>query len=74
MEIEVRLFADLRESPIPAGKINLEDKATLGELMAKIGVSPSKVAISLVNGRHAQPDHQLSNGDRVAIFPPIAGG
>ena len=28
----------------------------------------------LVNGRHAKEDTQLADGDRVILFPPIAGG
>jgi molybdopterin converting factor small subunit len=74
MEIEVRLFANLRESHIPEGKINLEDRTTVGELLEKIELSPSKAAVVLINGRHARPEQHLNDGDKVAIFPPIAGG
>ncbi|MEE9421099.1 MAG: hypothetical protein V3W43_16605 [Desulfatiglandaceae bacterium] len=44
MEIEVRLFANLRESHIPEGKINLEDRTTVGELLEKIELSPPQRA------------------------------
>jgi molybdopterin converting factor small subunit len=30
--------------------------------------------VVFVNGRHAAADQALSDGDRLAIFPQIAGG
>lgn len=74
MEIELRLFANLRETHIPEGKVGLKDEATVGELLEKIQISPSKAAVVLVNGLHARFEQRLNDGDRVAIFPPIAGG
>jgi molybdopterin converting factor small subunit len=44
------------------------------DLLKKIGINPSEVAIILVNGQHVELDQTLSEGETVAFFPPIAGG
>lgn len=46
---------------------------TLGGLVDEIGLT-EEPRITFVNGRHAADDVVLAEGDRVAIFPPIAGG
>jgi molybdopterin converting factor small subunit len=30
--------------------------------------------LTVVNGRDAGPDHVLSDGDVLSLFPPLAGG
>ena len=74
MEIEVRLFASLRKYANSKDKIELEDDAKVSDFIERIGVPPSEVAIILVNGRHAQEDQRLHDGEAVSLFPAIAGG
>jgi len=35
---------------------------------------PDQPRIVFVNNRHAAEDSVLRDGDRLAIFPPVAGG
>ena len=74
MEIEIRLFASLRNYANDKSKIVLEDGANVRDFIDRIGVPPSEVAIILVNGRHAHQDQRLHDGEAVALFPAIAGG
>jgi molybdopterin converting factor small subunit len=37
-------------------------------------VPPDEVKRTFVNGLSKAPSHPLSDGDRVALFPPIGGG
>ena len=74
MEIEIRLFASLRNYANDKSKIVLEDGANVSDFIERIGVPPSEVAIILVNGRHAHQDQRLHDGEAVALFPAIAGG
>jgi molybdopterin converting factor small subunit len=84
VKIEVRLFANLREK-LPAavrGRATLEliDAASLQDLLASLEIEPRMAQMVLVNGVRAPRDPtarealQLSAGDIVAIFPPVAGG
>ena len=74
MEIEVRLFASLRKYTNEKNKIELEEGASVGDFLERIGIPPSEVAIILVNGRHAEQNEPLQDGETVSLFPAIAGG
>jgi molybdopterin converting factor small subunit len=74
MEIEVRLFAGLRQFAKQNDKIELDDGKSVSDLLERLGIPPSKVAIILVNGRHAEQDQPLQDGETVSLFPAIAGG
>jgi molybdopterin converting factor small subunit len=74
MQLELKLFANLQKFMPEQERIEWEEDCTVSDLLIKIGVSPSEVAIVLVNGRHAQFEQKLHDGETVAIFPPIAGG
>jgi sulfur-carrier protein len=77
--IELALFAKL-SSRYPDGgsgrgarPFAVEDGTTVGRAIADIGLGEEQ-RITFVNGRHAADDRVLEEGDRLAIFPPIAGG
>jgi len=74
MHVEVKLFATLRKPDVRQGQIRLTDGATVGDLLQRIEIPPADAAIVLVNGKHAQVERQLQDGDVIALFPPIAGG
>jgi molybdopterin converting factor small subunit len=74
MELEIRLFASLQKFMPNVEEVELDDNCTVLELLEKIGINSSEVAITLVNGRHAELEQRLHDGETVAIFPPIAGG
>ena len=79
MTIQLALFAYLsRYQPDGQGgriarPIDVADGATVGDLIARLRL-PDGPRVVLLNGRHAGDGQELSDGDRLAIFPPIAGG
>jgi molybdopterin converting factor small subunit len=79
MKIQVRLFASLgRYAPSGEGAedhaVTLEEGATVGVLLDRLGVPAGVVKLIFVNGVHATPETVLRSGDRVGVFPPVAGG
>jgi len=74
MKLEIKLFASLQKFMPNVERVELNDNCTVLELLEKIGINSSEVAITLVNGQHVQLDQTLHDGETVAIFPPIAGG
>lgn len=79
MQIELALFAKL-SARYPVGgsgreprPLEVRDGITVGALVEEIGLADEQ-RITFVNGRHAPDGLTLSTGDRLAIFPPIAGG
>ncbi len=79
MRIELNLFASLRrylpETGIPGGKfIEVSNGTTILGLLKGLEVPMDKVKLIFLNGNHARGDEILSEGDRVGVFPPVAGG
>ena len=74
MQLEIKLFASLQKYMPNVEKIELDGNCTVLDLLKKIGISSSEVAITLVNGRHVKLEQRLNEGETVAMFPPIAGG
>ena len=75
MQITVKLHASLR----PYGRSDSKDglflletskKTSIREVMRELGIPPEKVRMILLNGRGADSESVLSNGDRLALFPP----
>jgi len=54
--------------------MELEDGSTVGDLLKLLDLPPKLAALRLVNGVQSKPDKRLSDGDKVSIFPQIAGG
>jgi molybdopterin converting factor small subunit len=79
MNVELNLYASYRDY-LPEGsqgntaRIELEEGATIGDLMKMIQLEEEKPKIIFKNSTHAKPESRLRDGDRVAVFPPVAGG
>jgi len=79
IEVEVRLYATLRKYRSETGVgepviLQVPDGTLLADLLARLGVPESEVKTAFVNNRRRDEDYQLRDGDRVAFFPPVAGG
>ena len=76
IELSVRLFAGLRErAGTGTQTISLPDGSTVGDLWAllNLGDEPSGLAYA-VNKTYAAAETALSDGDEVALIPPVSGG
>lgn len=77
MRIEVELYATLRkygrsqEGPFP---VDLVEGDRAGRLVELLGIPLDVERIILINGRPANLESTLEEGDKVVIFPPVAGG
>jgi len=70
----MRLFATLREKHQKVFPMEIPEDTAVAALIETLNISPNEIAILLVNGRNAKPDHILQEGDTVSLFPPIGGG
>ncbi len=79
MEIEVKLFATLRDY-LPKGssrfscKMEIDDHTTVEDILSRLKIPEEMPKIILLNGAHAKKDQTLKEGDVLSIFPPVAGG
>lgn len=80
INIEIKLFANLREynPEEPGGKEAVEyeiaEGSTIEDLYRELEIPEDHVKMNFVNNLKKKKDYELQDGDRVAVFPPIAGG
>jgi sulfur-carrier protein len=79
MKVEICLYASL-SSRLPE-KSNgncfikdIDENTTIGTILSGLNIRPDEPKLILVNGIHSKPEASLKEGDRLAVFPPIAGG
>ena len=76
--IQVRFFGGLAAwGPVGKGDHELTwptESASGREILASMGIPEGKIGIVMVNGRVADLDVAIHDGDRVAFFTPVGGG
>jgi molybdopterin synthase sulfur carrier subunit len=79
MKVRLKLFATFRRYLPPgtqgsATDVEVPSRAHVSRLLAYVGLPEDESCVVLVNGRHAEIDTVLREGDVVAVFPAMAGG
>ena len=78
MNVQYTLYASLSEFSPDRNRrtlvMELPEGTTVGELIGRLRVPADEIKIMFVNGVHATPDTVLKEGDRVGLFPLVAGG
>ena len=79
IEVEVRLFATLREyfphETRGVKEISIPSNSSIDSLIDIIESIDKKTLILMVNGRRVKDfSRSLNGGDRIALFPPVGGG
>jgi molybdopterin converting factor small subunit len=73
--IELKLFADLTKYRPPEGdRLTIEPGQTVGEIVEAMGIPVEKAKLIFINGLKGTLDSPLQGGERVGLFPPVAGG
>ncbi len=83
MKVVVKLYAML-EKYLPAGASDNQiatdapEGAPVARVLASFGLPPEMCHLVLVNGIFVPPSERatraLQDGDRLAVWPPVAGG
>lgn len=74
MQVRIKCFATLSDHTPADGILALSAGGTVGSALAGIGLAPADVKLVFVNGRHAEMDMVLADGDQLGIFPAVGGG
>lgn len=80
MKIQLNLFAFLtgylpdKKSGGFANLVEVEEGTTIKSLLEGLKVPPELPKIIFLNGVHAEETATLKDGDRLGVFPPLAGG
>jgi sulfur carrier protein len=79
MEIEVKLFATLRDY-LPKGssrfscKMGVDGSTRVQDILSRLKIPEEIPKIIFINDVHGKEDQILKDGDLLSILPPIAGG
>ncbi|MFH1489146.1 MAG: MoaD/ThiS family protein [Pseudomonadota bacterium] len=80
MKIELKLFASLgrympqKKDGKSSEMMEIHEGTRVRDIIDRLGIPENAVKILFLNGIHAKEEDRLKDGDRLAIFPPIAGG
>jgi molybdopterin converting factor small subunit len=77
MRVQVELQGHLQQYAKDGGKyveIELREGATVGELIAQLGVPAETTWNAAMNGKLVYDNDLLSDGAVLMLFPPLAGG
>jgi sulfur-carrier protein len=80
MKIEVKLYASLgRYMPQAVlerrqNYLEVGEGTTIKALLESFKVPLEAVKLIFLNGIHAKDNEVLKDGDRLGVFPPVAGG
>ena len=77
MRVEVHLYATLRKyGPRNGGALSMDlaEGTPVSYVLEHLGIPSDTARVILVNGRPAEPEVLLREGDRLVLFPPVAGG
>ena len=73
MNVNVKLFGDLREGRFKEEMTQLEENSRVIDIINKHNLPLDKVAICMVNSCQAEFGQILQNQDTVAFSPPVGG-
>lgn len=74
MKVKLKLFATLRNDRFDEMELDVEKGSRVDFLFDRFKLKQDDVAIIFINGRHADYNSLLNDGDDIAFFPPIGGG
>jgi molybdopterin synthase sulfur carrier subunit len=73
--IQLKLFAALGElSPENADRVAIQPGISVKELLDRMKIPSVKAHLIFIDGVKQSLESRLNGGERVGIFPPVAGG
>ena len=52
----------------------MPDGSTIGDMLRRLQVPPELSAVIAVGDEAATIDHEMSEGERITVVPPVSGG
>jgi sulfur-carrier protein len=73
--IQLKLFAGLAAfTPENADRVPIESGVSVEELIRQLNIPVEKAHLIFIDGIKCTLASRLKGGERVGIFPPVAGG
>ena len=73
--ITIKLFATLKKYlPASADHHPIESGASVFDVLNELPIEVSQAKLIFINGKKANLNSVLKDGDRLGVFPPVGGG
>ena len=73
--VQLKLFAGLAPfAPENTDQVPIESGVTVEELLRQLNIPSEKARLIFIDGVKCSLASRLKGGERVGIFPPVAGG
>lgn len=72
--LTIKLFAQFRVGRFKVEQRDYQQPINARQILVDLGIAEQELGVLMVNGRHADIDLSLSDGDTVGIFPLVGGG
>lgn len=77
-KVEVELRGPLARyalvSSVGMVTLHIQEGASLGDVLKQLSIPENHLGLLLVNGRKVSLEAKLHEGDRVSVYPVVAGG
>jgi len=74
MRITFELYASLGAGRFGENVLELPSGSSVQQIMKETGIPEPFMGIMVVNGKHAQLDTILEDGDKIDLLPIVGGG
>lgn len=74
MKVTVKLFASFRTGRFDIETVDYPPGTTVANVADSLKLPRNELGIMMINNRHVKLDHQLTDGDTLALFPLLGGG
>ncbi len=74
MRVTVRLFLSFRAGRFHTRTCEYPVGMTVARVAGDLALPRDQIGLVLVNDRQAEFEHQLADGDTLALFPVVGGG
>lgn len=74
MKITVKLFAGFRDDRFKVAEKDYPEDTTVNDVLDELGINVPELGVALINGRHVQKEHVLTDGVTLSLFPKVGGG
>ena len=74
MQITLKLFATFRAGRFSEETRDYPPGTRITDIINELRIPEREIGMIMLNNRHAEPDHELGDGDNLALFPLVGGG
>jgi molybdopterin converting factor small subunit len=74
MHVTVKLFANFRQGRFSVMTREYASGSSIADVQRDLAIPEADLGIIVLNGRNAEPQQELNDGDQLALFPLVGGG